>query len=301
MISDYRKGILMAAATAVLWGGSGPFAKIISAAGLSQVTVSVYRTCFIVVVLGLWLLWRRGPDTFRVPERTLSVYALMGFLSIVCTGMGYMLSCVYLTVPQAVILHYTFPLLTMAGDCVITKERPTILQAGAGLLIVVGLYVGFVMGHGLGDISVVGVIWGVISVFGFAGQNLLSRSVLKDGSADPITQLFYTNVFGGILVIAGKSALQGWADLQFITPRIMLLMHYPALVAGLLGFALLFTSMKYIPATLASLLCSLEVVSTLAVMPLILGSVPTMQEVTGALIILFAVAISTVRKKKATG
>ena len=298
MISDYRKGILMATTTAILWGASGPFAKIISANGLDQVTVTVYRTCFIVTVLGLWLRRKRGGDAFLVPRNTLAAYGAMGFLSIVCTGMGYMMSCVYLTVPQAVILHYTFPLLTMAGDCLITKERPTLLQVGAGLLILVGLYVGFAMGQGLGEISLIGAAWGVISVLGFATQNLLTRSIMKGGRNDPLMQLFYANLFGGILVILGKSAFLGWADLRLITPRIMLLIQYPTIVAGLLGFALLFTSMKYIPATLASLLCSLEVVSTLAAMPLLLGSLPTMQEVVGAMIILFAVAMSTIDTRK---
>ena len=304
MISNYRKGILMAALTAVVWGGSGPFAKIISANGLSQITVSVYRTWFVVVVVGLWLLWGRGPSAFRASRQTLVAYVAIGFLSIVCTGMGYMMSCVYLTVPQAVILHYTFPLLTIAGDCLLTKERPTLLQAAAGVLIVVGLYVGFAMGSGLGGlekISVLGAIWGTISVVGFSAQNLMTRSMLRDGGTDPIVQLFYANVFGGIMVVAGKSLFLGWGDLHLITPRIFLLMQYPAVMGGLIGFALLFTSMKYIPATLASLLCSLEVVSTLAAMPLLLGSFPTMQEAMGAAIILFAVAISTVRRRTTAG
>lgn len=298
-ISDYRKGILMATATAILWGASGSFVKLISADGLSQITVAVYRTWFIVAVIGLWLRYKRGAEAFHVSRRTMAAYVSMGFLTIICTGTGYMMSCVYLTVPQAVILHYTFPLLTLIGDCVITRERPTVLQALAAVLIIVGLYVGFAMGNELGAVSVAGVVWGVLSVFGFAGQNLLSRSILKGGKTDPIVQLFYANLFGGIMVTLGKSAFIGWGDLHLITPRVLLLMQYPTLVAGIIGFALLFTSMKYIPATLASLLCSLEVVSTLALMPLLLGSTPTLQEVAGALIILFAVAISTVRKKAA--
>ncbi len=297
IISNYRKGILMAILTAALWGGSGPFVKLISAEGLHQVTVMMFRACFVVLAVGPWLALRRGTDALRVSGRMLAAYALLGLLTIVCMATGYMLSCVYLTVPQAVILHYTFPLLTIAGDCLITKERPTLLQVVGAVLILVGLYVGFAMGEGLGTISVIGAIWGTISVIGFAAQNLMTRSLLKSGKRDPMVQLFYVNLFGGIMLLAGKSALLGWDDLGLITPRVALLMVYPVAVTGLIGFALLFSSMKYIPATLASLLCSLEVVSSLAAMPLLLGSLPTRQETAGALIILFAVIVSTVRRK----
>jgi drug/metabolite transporter (DMT)-like permease len=300
MISGYRRGILYAALTAVMWGGSGPFVKMISAEGLSQATVSAVRAWFVVASVGLWLRHRRGPGVFRISRRTLAAYAVMGFLSVICMATGYMMSCVYLTVPQAVILHYTFPLLTIAGDCFITKERPTLLQLAAALLILAGLYAGFAMGHGLGAVSVVGALWGALSVTGFAGQNLLTRSILKGGGTDPIVQLFYVNLFGGLMLIAGKSAIIGWGDLRLITSRTALLMVYPVLVTGLIGFALLFSSMKYIPATAASLVCSLEVVSTLALMPLLLGSFPTIQETAGALIILFAVIISTVRRRPAS-
>lgn len=297
MISGYRKGILMASLTAILWGASGSFVKLISAEGLHQVTVIIFRTCFIVLTVGPWLALRRGTDALRASGRMLAAYALLGFLTIVCMTTGYMLSCVYLTVPQAVILHYTFPLLAIAGDCFITHERPTLLQGAAAVLILVGLYVGFAMGEGLGTVSVIGAVWGMISVIGFAGQNLITRSLLKGGKRDPLVQLFYVNLFGGIMLLTIKTVLLGWNDLDLITPRVALLMVYPVVVTGLIGFALLFSSMKYIPATLASLVCSLEVVSTLAAMPLLLGSLPTMQEIVGALIILFAVVVSTVRRK----
>lgn len=298
MINEYRRGLLMATVTAVIWGATGPIAKIISTDGLSQITVAVYRTIFIVLAVGSWLYFRKGAGCFRVSRNMMAGYVVMGFLSIVCTGTGYMMSCVYLPVPQAVILHYTFPLLTIAGDYFITKEKPTLVQLIGAILIIVGLYVGFAMGHGLGDLSVIGLVWGTVSVFGFAGQNLLTRVLVKDGRSDPIVQLFYMSLFGGIMVTIGKSLFLGWDDLHLITPRIFALMQYPTIMSGLLGFALLYSSMQYIPATMASLLCSLEVVSTLAAMPLLLGVWPTMQETAGALIILFAVGISAIGKRK---
>lgn len=297
MVTNYQKGLLMALGTALFWGASSSVAKLISAQGVHQLTVMVYRAIFVFFVVGAWILHRRGREAFRLSGRLCAIYAVLGFLTLVCMAGGYMMSCVYLSVPQAVILHFTFPIPTILGDIFITRERPTPIQIAASLLIVLGLYVGFAMDGGLGTLSFVGLAWGLLSVFGFAAQTLTTRYIVKGGKTDPIVQLFYTHVFGGIMVFIGKSLFFGWSDLSAITPIAFALMQYPATMGGMFAFALLFSSMKYIPATTASLVCTLEIVLALAMMPLLLGELPTPHETAGSLIILFAVAISTLRKK----
>lgn len=298
MISDYRRGLLMALGTATLWGAASSIAKLTSAQGLSQLSVMAYRAVVVALLVGLWLFFRKGRDAFRISRRLLGAYVSLGFLTVVCTSAGFMLSCVYLPVPQALILHYTFPLVTIVGDFLITKERPTGMQIASAFLIVVGLYVGFGMGGGIaGSFSTLGVVWGVISVLGLSGQTLLTRVIQKDGKSDAIVQLFYAHLFGGAMVIVGKSLLMGWEDLAGLTPRIFLLIQYPTLCAGLIAFGLLFSALKYIPATVASLICTLEIVFGLALMPILLGIAPSLQEMAGAAVVLFAVGVATIKKK----
>ena len=55
MLNNYWHGILMVVCTALFWGGMSPTAKVITSAGLSQITVVAYRSVFIVVVMGLFL------------------------------------------------------------------------------------------------------------------------------------------------------------------------------------------------------------------------------------------------------
>ena len=130
----------MALMTALLFGIMSSVAKLISADGLSQMSVMAYRTVFAVVALGLWFSFSGKKDLFRIPNPMVSKYAMLGFFSLVCNATGFMMSCVYLSVPQAVILHYMFPLTTMAASCLVSKERPTGLEVLAGVLVVAGLF-----------------------------------------------------------------------------------------------------------------------------------------------------------------
>lgn len=91
------------------------------------------------------------------------------------------------------------------------------------------------------------------------------------GATNPLIQLFYVHLFGGAMLIAGKSVLMGWGDLRAIDGAVFALMQYSALGAGLLGFGFMFNALKRIPASLVSLICTLELVFALIITPLVLG------------------------------
>ena len=293
MISNYWRGISMAFGTALLWGAMSPISKIIASMGLSPITVMCYRAVFIVLVMGCWLYLKRGPESFVVSKHMLMMYVLIGLLTLVFNASGFMMSCAYLSVPKALILHYTFPLVTMAGSVSITREKPSVVQVLSGFLVIFGLYVGFLLGGGSGgDISTAGVLWGMLSVLGLSGQTLISRRLLKSGTSDPMVQLFFIHLFGGAILIIGKSLLSGWSDLAVMTPALFALIQYPAVASGLIGFGLLFTSLKYISASSVSLICTLEIVFALLLTPFLLHQVPTAYELVGCMIVLISVACS---------
>lgn len=297
MIGGYAKGVLMSVAASFAWGFSGVFVKLILNDGVGQATVMTIRTLAVSVMLFPWLVFTRGVSSMLVERRVLAYFALIGLVSFVCAAMMYLISCEYLTVAQAVILHYTAPMLSILGDLFITKERPTRLQFIAVFLIIIGLYVGFSDGGGLGPISWIGVFFGTISVIGSAAQNLLTRTYVKRGRVDPVVQLFWSNVFGFVMIAVGTTFTRGWGDVANITMHTVMLLVYPIFGCSLLGFGFLYCATRYIPATLISLICSLEVLITLAGIPLLLGSLPTVRETIGSAIVLAAVVMSTIRKK----
>lgn len=300
-MKNYRHGILMALGTALAWGGTGPIAKMITVSGLSQITVVCYRAVFVALVVGCWLWLRQGLKVFRVPVDLLAVYVLIGIFVLVFNAAGYMMSCVYLSVPQVLMLNYTFPIVTMAGSIFLTGERPTAVQVVSAFMVLFGLYIGFVMGKASGGpISLFGVAWAGLSVIGLAGQALLSRKVSMAGRSDPLLQLFFSHLFGGIILIIAKTVLVGWSDMAALSPRVFALIQYPAVISALIGYGLLFSALKYIPASLASLICTMEIVFALMLSPLLLHQIPPVNEIAGCTIILAAVACS-IGKQKSEG
>ena len=299
MRSNYAKGVLMALGTAMLWGGMSPLAKYIGSRGLSMVSVMCYRAVLIVLLMGIWLSLTSGRGWYRIDKKLACTYIMLAFLTVVLNACGFLVSCVYLTVPQALMIHYTFPLVTMAGSYFITGERPSWIQTAAGFLIVVGLYAGFAGGARVGEVSFEGVVWGMVSVIGLSGQTLVSRRILKDGATDPLIQLFYIHLFGGAMVILGKSLWLGWSDIRAIDLTVFALMQYAALGPGLFGFGLMFSALKFIPASLVSLICTLELVFALLITPIALRQYPTPNELVGCAVIVVAVACATVQKKQA--
>lgn len=298
LMGDYWRGTLMALSTAFIWGPTGAIAKMISSTGLSQITVVAYRAVAISLVVACWLLARRGISAFRVSKGMLGVYGILGILTIIFNATGFMMACVYLSVPQVLMLGYTSPIVTMAGSSFFTKERPTPIQVLSGFLVLLGLYVGFVMGSKTDfSVSPVGLAWGCLSVVGASGQALLSRRVSKTELPDPLLQLFFSHLLGGFVLISARSLLTGWPDLAALTPRGFALIQYPALLSGLLGYGLLFSALRLIPASLVTLICTLEIVFALMMTPLLVRQIPTTNEIAGCAVILFAVACSVATRR----
>lgn len=289
----------MALGTTVVWGGTSPVAKLIAASGVSQISVMCYRGIFVSLVLGAYLYRKKGMELFLTGKRMCGKYALMGMLTLVLNATGFMMSCTYLSVPQALILHYTFPLVTMLCSVFVTKEKPSAVQILSGFFVVLGLWVGFAH-ESIGDksLSAVGILWGVVSVIGLAGQTLLSRQLSKTNAAQPLEQLFYSHFWGGLILIIWKTFFIGWADLSFMTPRIFVIIHYPTVVSGLIGFGLLFSALRYISASTASMICSMEIVFALLLTPLILHQTPALNEIAGCGIILASVVCSVLSAKQ---
>lgn len=290
-------GVLMALGTALAWGGTGSFAKLIAAGGISQLTVVCYRGFFTAAAVAMFVLARHGTPFFRCTRAELAQYAALGVFAVLFNATGYMMACVYLSVPQVLMLSYTFPIVTMAGSALINGERPAPLQVLSGFLVLAGLYIGFAAGGvDLHSISLTGVAWSMLSVAGLSGNALLSRRI--SGKAEPLKQLLYSHLLGTLMLAAIRTCTEGWPDLANMTPRTFLYMQYPAFFAALVGYGLLFSALRRISASLASMICAMEIVFAAVLTPLIIGEVPPLHELAGSAVIAGAVLLSIASEPK---
>lgn len=255
-----------------------------------------FRALFVVVTIGPFIYFTKGPGVFRPDRSMICFYFLSGILSVVFSGGGFLMSLKYLSVAEALILHYTFPLVTLLGSLYITHEKPTFLQVVSGFLIIAGVYLGMVGGEKtFSGLSVPGLMWGGLAIIGISGQALVARRVCKGQETDQLVLLFFAHLLGGTVLALGKSAIIGWEDIINFTFPLFGLLVFQAFCGSLLAYGLFYTALKYLPAATVSLLCTLEIVVAVGLTSLLLNQPPSMQEIIGCSIIIIAIVCATVR------
>jgi drug/metabolite transporter (DMT)-like permease len=295
-MNNYWRGVVMTLIAAALWGVMSPIAKVLSSAGVSLMSAMTFRAFFVVVTLGPFIYFTKGPDTFKLNRSMFHFYLLSGTLSVAFAGGGFLMSLEYLSVAEALILHYTFPLVTLLGSIYITHEKPTFLQIISGFLIVVGVYLGMVGGDKtFSGISIPGLMWGILAIIGISGQALIGRRVCKGQKTDQLALLFFAHLFGGVIIVAGKSSIAGWGDTVNLTMYLFGLMVFQSFCGSLLAYGFFYTALKYIPAATVSLLCTLEIVVAVGLTSILLGQSPSIQEVMGCGLIIIAIVFAAAR------
>ena len=294
-LNNYWRGAALALTAAVCWGIISPIAKILGAAGVDLMSVMVYRSLFTFAASGFFLFLTHGSDAFRIERGYLRFYIISGTLSVAFAGGGFLTSLEYLSVPEALVIHYTFPLGALLGSLYITHERPTVLQCVAGVLIVCGVFIG--MGGSLTalmNISLPGLFWGLLAVAGMSGQALATRRFSLEHKVDEFRLLFFSNAVGIVLLFAFKTLWYGWSDLANFTLPLFSLMTLQAFTGSLVAYGVFFAALKCIPAAMASLLCTMEIVVAVVLTAVFVHQVPSVHEVIGCALILVAIACTAV-------
>ncbi len=268
-----------------------PLGRMLALRGADMTTVVVVRTLLAACILFLWLLLK-NPRSLRISFKDGLVLLAYAVLAIPLTATGFLYSLKYLTVPAALIIHYTFPLATLLGGLWITGERPTAPQYIAALLVIAGVWLGvFSSGTADGSFSLLGGFWGLLAVVGLSGQFLMGRVLLSGKRLSGVLLIFYSHLFGGLIMAALKTVFSGWGDLAAMQPS-----DWGAIAIGArrqrarAHRVLLFPALRH---------CSdgeprLHRGNSLGDRPaaLMSGEIPTLQEINGSLLIILAIFLA---------
>lgn len=286
------KGILLAGTTGLCWGLTTLATKLIGSAGVAISTAVFVRMVVVAAVLGPWLRLRH-PEQLKVSRRDFARILLFSLLGPSGLYLGFMLSVVYLSAPTALVLHYTYPILTALCSPLITGERPSRWDFAGASLVAAGVACSVLTPEWTlnTQIDVRGLLWGAVAVVGLAGQTLLVRATVTKGGLGRWGFFYYTHLCG-IFWISLYITLTGqWSAFGRITHYIAMLVLMPTLTGCLLGYSLYYKSLEYVPASVSSLMASLEILSGTALTALATKVTPTVPEIVGCTCIFVAIAL----------
>lgn len=185
---------------------------------------------------------------------------------------------------------YTFPILIALLEPIFLNIKFNPIYLVLGVLILVGLYI-LTPEFDLQNNQVKGIIFGVISAFCYAFRILILKKQVANYSG--ITLMFYQTLIISILLLPTLFFMD-LSGLATQWPYIILL----GIVTTSIGHSLMLQSLKFFSASTASIISSLQPVFGIAMAFVFLNETPKETTYLGGSLILVAVLIESLRKKK---
>lgn len=288
------RGVVMIIGAATLWGVSATAAKALLNQHLDPVLVVQCRVTFsLVFLLGYFLLFR--PAVFRVRWSELWKFALLGCIGVAGTNFTYYFTIRESTVATAILIQYSAPLLVMLYAVWSREERVTpgkILAAVlslAGCYLAVGAYDRTVL-----NITPLGAVTGIASIFGFAFLTVFTRTILKDHDVWTMTvyaigfaSLFWLFVNPPWVIVRQSVPPEAWGALMLLAVFSLLIPH-----------SLFFGALQWIVPSRAIITSTLEPIVAIVSAALYLGELLQPLQIVGALLVLVAIALLHVRPEE---
>jgi drug/metabolite transporter (DMT)-like permease len=267
-------GIILVAASAILWSFGGPIARFITVEGW---TVVFWRSYFAVIFLLCFLVLREGP------KATLRQFTGMGWpgLAVACCFAGastcFVIALSYTTVANILLMQAGVPLIAALMCFLLFKEQVSLPTWFAIAAVIAGVFV-MVSETLTGKVSPIGDGLSLLIALLFATATVLTRRHHKVRMTPAVTL--------GILIAMTAAVIMGGAR-SVTASDLLWLIAFGALNlgAGLAAFAL---GARLIPAAIAALIGTLEPVLGPIWVWLVHGEVPSVRTIIGGSIVFAA-------------
>lgn len=179
---------------AILWGTISIFKNLLSSLNLSEITVVSVRLIISTILFGIYMLIK-NPSFFKIKIRDIWCFFGTGVLSLFLFSWCYFTAMTKTTVGVAVTLLYTSPVFVTVMSVIIFKEKITKNKISALILAVFGcITVTELFSSDLGEISISGIGFGILSGFCYALYSIFGKFAIKKGY-NSYTVTFYTFLF----------------------------------------------------------------------------------------------------------
>ncbi len=278
-------GVVLTILAACCFGLLPLFAKTAYAGGFNPYAFSLFRVVFTALILFGILKYQKRSLTIEKQEAiTLFKASFFGYYLMMIT------LCVSYTLMDtgiATVLHFIYPVATMAGAIIIYKEKTNAVQIGAMAVSLLGIY--FLVGlERHGAVNFAGFCLALSSGFFYAYYILtVSHGTIK--TMDSFVVIFYITLFNSATLFVTCLIMGTF-------PREITLMGFMgtvmvALVSSVIGMVAFQAGLKKISATGATILSTFEVVTSLIVGITIFGESFSVFQMGGSILIMVSVVV----------
>lgn len=260
-------------------------------AGTNALTVLAARFALVSAVFLFWLRLRRRP--LQLPLRTALAAFAIGAVFWLQTG-GYLSAIAFIPVSLAVLLFYTYPLLTVLLVSVLERRRPDVVDSGAVLAALLGL--ALVLEVSLQSLHPLGVLFALSGACAGAVVLVWSRRVL--GDADPARVLLHMSAGGLVVALAVTPMFTGYAVTRGLAGHGAL---GAALVCFVLFYAAMFAGLGRIGPVRTAIVMNLEPPVTIVLAVVLLGERMTGVQLVGAGLVVVSIAAAQWHHRDAVG
>ena len=280
-------GLVLALASAACYGANIVSARMAGDAGISGVSLVLYRIAPMLVVAGL-LATRGG---LAVPRGERLTVALLG-LTTVGVGTAYFSAVAFVPVTVAVVVFYTYPALIVVLDPLVGGPPPDPARLGIVALAVAGVAL------------VVGPVWEGLDPRGLALAGVASLATAAQflvAARCPGTSVGAKAVWVHVILLPAVAGI-ALASGTLVPPAALLdaPVAVALTVAGyVLGFLLQLAALARASAVVGGIAFCLEPVVAASAAALMLGERPGPLQIVGGALVLAAVAANALRPQPA--
>ena len=302
MTAPSRKGAhqamacIMAAAT--MWGCIGLFNRNIAAFDISASSIVLVRNLGACILLALFFLIT-DRSVFRIRLWHLPIFLATGLVSILLFTLCYFKSQQVSSLAIAAILLYTAPCFVVLMSALLFQEKLNgrlilaVFLAFSGCCLVSGL-----VGQET-KISLIGLLYGLGSGFGYALYSIFGKLALRRGYASSTI-----NFYSCLLAALGAGLIFGVkapVALMFSSSGTLALCLLAGVVTSYLPYLLYTFGLSGIEAGRASVMASVEPVVATLVGVLVYRESLNLYSLAGIALVLFAVLLTGIQGRKKAG
>ena len=272
-------GAALAGAAGIGFAANSTAAKLAYEGGSNPLTYLSLRSA-LAAALVLTIILVLGRSTKMPWRRRLAAIGLGAILAVYSYGL--LAAIQFIPVALAVLIFYTFPLLTSIYMWVSGRERPTWLSVGAILVAFFGLALALDVTSG--QLNLEGVALAIMAALGITVVVVLNNRLVGTDDSRPITlhmMLSAMTLFVVITLVLGDFALPqtglGWTGILVGTS------------AYAFAIVTIFIAMSYAGAVPAALSLNLEPVASMFFGFVILGQTLSALQISGAALVIAAV------------